>query len=65
MGESEATSTSTSTTQLNRGRAMFTRKWVVRVVMLVIACVVVGGAVTGCESTGGGRGSDGHAGHNH
>lgn len=44
---------------------MFTRKWVVRVVMLVIACVVVGGAVTGCESTGGGRGSDGHAGHNH
>jgi hypothetical protein len=49
----------------NWGRVMFTRKWVVRVVVLVLACVVIGGAMTGCESTGGGRGSDGHAGHNH
>ncbi len=46
---------------------MFARKWVVRALVLVIACAVLGGAVTGCESTGGGgyTGSDGHAGHNH
>ena len=46
---------------------MSARKWIVRVLMLVFVGVVVGGAVTGCESTGGGNsvGSDGHAGHNH
>jgi hypothetical protein len=53
---------------LKLGEIMFIRKWVFRALVLVIASAVLGGAVTGCESTGGGGGpvgSDGHAGHNH
>ncbi|MBX9623090.1 MAG: hypothetical protein K2X82_04675 [Gemmataceae bacterium] len=46
---------------------MFARKWAVRVLVLAVVSAIVGGALTGCESTGGGgySGSDGHVGHNH
>ena len=52
----------------NRGTSMSTRKWVIRVLALAVVSAVLGGALTGCESTGGSSGSvgsDGHAGHNH
>jgi hypothetical protein len=47
---------------------MSARKWIVRLVALVLVCAAVLGGVAGCESLdGSGRsvGSDGHAGHNH
>lgn len=45
---------------------MSTRRWVIRVPVLAVVSAVVFGALTGCESTGGGySGTDGHVGHNH
>lgn len=47
---------------------MTARKWVVRLLMLAVVCVIVFGGVAGCESTGGSDrpvGSDGHVGHSH
>lgn len=33
--------------------------------LFILAMVLAPVALTGCKSTGGGRGSDGHAGHSH
>lgn len=47
---------------------MSARKWIVRLLALVLVAAALVGGAAGCESLDGSRGSvgsDGHAGHNH
>lgn len=47
---------------------MSARKWIVRLLALVLMATALVGGAAGCESLDGSRGSvgsDGHAGHNH
>jgi hypothetical protein len=50
------------------GSIMSARKWIVRLLTLVLVSAVLIGGSAGCRSSGGSggsAGSDGHAGHSH